>query len=609
MSRSGLVGELFICAMLVACNTSFSHAQESPVPGDPLTGNGNVTRTVLTYANLFSNAYGSTPVDDMSGFGLPANAAQPTQSFEGTLTLGNLSNNNFKNISDLFKRIPNGDSPWKHLAAFSFQFVQNGSYLIPAQQGLVYTGNADWNYIVGPGRVWSENSDNGYMRAAMPFSLIQRNQNCVHNGELMFLFSNTKSPNISNVYYQITQETCYPMKFDEWGMLTATYSPGIVANAIAIESAEATEVANRMPTKPFSALASDFPHSGIVLSNFTNLYTCTSGDPTCITTYGLVINGIDYSSGTNCKTRWGNYAFCDNMRIPSYSTAKTAFANVALARLGQLYGTGVYNLLVKNFITPTAGNWSHTRINDVVDMASGNYDSKGFETDEDGKKMGAFLDDEAYSTKINDAFQFNLNSAAPDTLWIYHSSDTFLAVSAMNLYLQQKQGGSADLFNQVLNDVYIPLNVSQGFRSILRTDNSASGHPTGYYGLFYIQDDIAKIGNWLNNGNGLINNVQVLEPARLAESLFRNPNVTGLSVPVQADSNFFYKDSTWGKTMTPSQFPQYSCTFRIAYMIGYGGHIILLLPNGVTYYLFSDNNQFHWYNAVNEINKIAPFCH
>ena len=65
---------------------------------------------------------------------------------------------------------------------------------------------------------------------------------------------------------------------------------------------------------------------------------------------------------------------------------------------------------------------------------------------------------------------------------------------------------------------------------------------------------------------------------------------------------------TWGKTMTPSQFPQYSCTFRIAHMTGYGGNSVLLLPDGVTSYVFTDNNQFCWYNAVNEIDKIAPFC-
>lgn len=592
--------------ILVSCPMRPALCQVTPVPGDPLTGNGNVSRSVLTFGSLFSLGYGSSPVDDMSGFAVPANAAQPTQPFEGTLTLSGLSNDTFDQLVDKFNLIPIGDSPWKHLPAFSFQFVQNGSYIIPAQQGLIYTGDPDWNYIIGPGRVWLENSDNGYMRAAMPFSLVQRNQNCVHNGELTFLFNKSMSPNVSDVYYQITSETCYPMKFDEWGTLTATYTPGTVANDTAIENAEATEVADRMPTKPFSALATDYPGAGLVLSNFTSQYSCTLKDPECISSYGLVINGTNYTS--SCATRDGDYAFCSEMRLPSYSTAKTSFANVALARLGEMYGTGVYNQLVQSFITPSAGNWSQTTLNDAVDMASGNYNSSSFEVDEDGVDMSAFLDAEPYSTKIPDAFAFHKFHAQPDTLWVYHSSDIFLAVSAMNLYLQQQKGPGADLFDEVLNDVYIPLNVSQGFRSMLRTDNSSTGHPTGYFGLFYNRDDIAKIGNWLDNGNGVINGVQVLEPTRLQESLFRNPGVTGLSVPFPHDTDFFYKDATWGKTMTPAQFPQYACTFRVAFMSGYGGNTVLLLPDGVTYYIFTDNDQFYWYAAANEINKIAPFC-
>ena len=593
----------------LVASASVSLAQVTPVPGDPLIGSGNVNRTLATFNSLWLSTYPSAPTDDTGAFGIPANAAQPTASFEGTLTLNNTATSgSFTTLVDKFRLIGSGDSPWKHLPNFSFQFVQNGSYFIPTQQGLIYTGNADWNYIIGPGRAWIENSDNGYMRVALPVSLIQRNQNCVHNGEMTFLFSNTATPNVSNVYYQFTQETCEPMKFNMWGQVTATYTHVTVANNVAIMNAEATEVANRMPTKPFSALTTDFPNSGIVLSNFTKAYA----SPADITTYGLVINGINYSSGNNCQTRFGNYAFCDNMRIPSYSTAKTAFANVALARLGQMYGTGVYNQLIQTFITPTpgdSGNWSQTTFNNAVDMASGTYNVAGFESDEGGTQMSTFLTAEAYSQKIPDAFEFDLNSVTPGTKWIYHSADIFLATSAMNLYLQRQKGASADIFNQVLNDVYVPLNTSQGFHTLLRTDNSPTGMPTGYYGLFYNQDDIAKVGNWLNNGGGVINGTQVLEPTRLTESLFRNPNVIGLNTNLSGDINFFYKDATWGKTMTPSQFPQYSCTFRVPFMSGFGGNTVLMLPNGVTYYLFSDNDEFFWYDAVTEINKIAPLCH
>lgn len=596
------------CIVLMICPMHEALSQVTTVPGDPLTGDGAVVRSALTYGDLFSLKYGSSPVDDSLGFGVPAGAAQPTQSFEGTLTLGDFSNDSFTEITDLYHQIPPGASAWKQLPAFSFQFVQNGSYIIPVRQGLMYTGNLDWNYIIGPGRVWRERSDKGYMRAALPFTLVERNQNCVHNGELTFLFDRNRIPNVSNVYYQITQETCYPMKFDEWGMLTASYTPGRIAHAVAIENGEAREIAARMPTRPFSALATDYRRAGLILGNFTRGYTCARGDPTCITTYGLVIDGINYSSGTNCATRSGNYAFCRYMILPSYSTAKTLFADVALARLGEMYGTGVYNQLIRTFITPTGGDWSRTTLNDAIDMASGNYDSSGYEVDENGTAMAAFLDAEPYSVKIDDAFAFDQHHAPPDTLWVYHSSDTFLATSAMNAYLQRHKGPGADIFDEVLDDVYIPLHVSQGFRSMLRTDDSARGHPTGYFGLFYTQDDIAKIASWLNNGDGIIDGAQVLEPRRLEDSLFRDPGVIGLSVPVAGDTGFFYKDGTWGRTMTPNQFPQYSCTFRVAFMSGFGGITVLLLPDGATFYIFTDSGQFHWYDAVREINKIAPLC-
>jgi len=73
-------------------------------------------------------------------------------------------------LRDDFGDDSTSNSPWRHLPSFSFQFVQNGSYLIPVPQGLVITGSAAWNYIAGPGRVWQEKSDHGYMRASLPFA-------------------------------------------------------------------------------------------------------------------------------------------------------------------------------------------------------------------------------------------------------------------------------------------------------------------------------------------------------------------------------------------------------------------------------------------------------
>jgi hypothetical protein len=154
---------------------------------------------------------------------------------------------------------------------------------------------------VGPGRVWQEVGDHGYVRASLPFALVLRNQNCVHNGEMTFLFSNMKDPRVSQVRYQITQETCEYFKFNMWGQLSASYVPSKIAGADEVRKAAAAEMANRLPTKPFSALAADYPNSGLDLGNF------MSGRkfPEDVTTYGLFINGVHYVG--NCQTRYGMY--------------------------------------------------------------------------------------------------------------------------------------------------------------------------------------------------------------------------------------------------------------------------------------------------------------
>jgi hypothetical protein len=583
---------------------------KTQLPGDPLAGNGAVNRSALTYEELFSKTLPAAPVDD-SAFAVPANAAAPTQRFEGTLTLADPDRaGGFRILRDVDKYDNGSDSPWRHLARFSFQFVQSGSYLIPVLQGLVITGSEAWNYIVGPGRVWQENGDHGYARAAFPFALVERNQNCVHNGEMTFLFSNKKKPNISNVRYQVTQETCLYLKFDMWGQLEASYASEKVRGAGAVEKAMAAEMTNRLPTRPLSALKADFPNSGIEIENLTKGRRL----PEDVTTYGLFINGVNYVG--DCPTRYGRYAFCDDMRLPSYSLAKSSFAGLAMMWLGQKYGASVYSQLIRNYVPQyvDGGDWSNVTFSNTSDMATGNYLFTKREADEGSPQELDFLIAEPYSEKIKDAFTLFPHKAEPGTMWVYQTHATFILTQAMNAYLLQHEGSSADIFDAVRNAVYKPIHLSQGGLSMLRTDNSLSGKPFGGYGMFFIQDDVAKIGRFLNSSGGLIGGKQVLDPARLQESLFRDLNVstTGIAIPDEgtppAPNTFRYHNYFWGKNMTKTEFPQYRCNFWTPFMSGYGGNSVVLLPNGAVFYIFSDGNEFFWYSAISEINKIAPLC-
>jgi hypothetical protein len=690
MKHASLIAAFLIWAAL-GCVAAF--ATVNPMPGDPLTGSGVVSRSVNTVTTLMSTTQPSAVVNDTSGFGIPSTAAAPTNTFEGTLTLAAVTTTgNYTAIYD-----PDDYSSvtgWKHLppnngstTSLTLQFVQNGSWLIPVNQGLQYTGSStatgtgystggggnypsnpawNWNLIIGYGRVWNETTDtyNGYQytRVSFPFTLAEYNQNCTHNGEMTFLFNPNASPAISHVFYQIDFEVCYYWQANFYGNLTATYTPGTIGGDTTMENNAAAEIANRIPSKPFSSLATDYPSSGVNTAEFTAQFT----QPARIAGYGLYINGVNYVSscgggGTaGGRSASNTYPFCSEMRWPSYSVAKSMFAGTALSWLGEQYGTGVYSNLVKSYVPQytIGGTWTAATFANMSDMASGNYDSSGFETDENSTDMGDFIDAISYYNYGTPSYQskiyyaFNLFKSAyttPGTLWVYHSNDTFLLTSAMQTYLQGQAGSSADIWTDLYTDVYTPLNVSQGMQQVMRTacNNqstssncststgdgglSASGAPIGAHGIYLIGDDVAKIGYFTDNNDGAIGGTQVLDPARQNYAMFRTSNL-GLVIP---DSGFYgkytplvantnhYGAGYWSKYWTTTEYQpgtmengvdtnpfssSFSCQFWIPYMSGYGGNTVLLLPNNAVYYIFSDDDEFYWTYAVEQINLVKPMC-
>jgi hypothetical protein len=212
---------------------------------------------------------------------------------------------------------------------------------------------------------------------------------------------------------------------------------------------------------------------------------------------------------------------------------------------------------------------------------------------------------ETYTDKISFALLFPFQQR-PELVWVYHSSDIFIATLAMSNYLVQQGNSQADIFNFVRDNVYIPLNLSAGALTTLRTGNNPIGVPFGGYGLFLTQDDIAKISLLLSVQNGDIHGSQVLEPELLAASLQRDANDRGLNttgVPA-----FKYRNGFWAKEWIPAENRQYTCTFWTPFMSGYGGISVVMMPNQSIYYYFSDHDEYSWYDAVNESNKLSPMC-
>lgn len=553
------------------------------------TPQSTISRTALTYIQLQEGFEPLSPLDE-AWLARPQGAGAPEHSFEGRLELLDVAAlGGYQQL----RGTPETNPVVWHLPAFDFEFIQSGEYLVPVRRGLIVTQHPVWNYILEPGRAWQESGDRGLTRASFPFAIVARNGNGSRNGVMTFLFN---EKGISRVWYQITQETTTGNPANFWGLLQAVYHPGPVSGAAQIRQTFEQEREARFPTRPIAQLAVDYP--GVDVSAFG-----AGVAPANMTFYGMVVNGVNYVGG--CQTRFGTYPYCESLRAASYSTAKSLFVSVALLRLAQKYGPQVGDLLIKDYVPEAAaspGDWSQVTFNHTLDMATGNYRSSGNMVDEDGRIFSEFFGAESYADKIRVAFDWP-HSAPPGTRWVYRSSDTFILTTALQNYLKTKMGADADIFQFVVDEVYRPLQLGVGAFSTLRTsENDWHGRALGSSGMWWVPDDIAKLTTLLNVDRGAIRGEQILHPERLAAALQQNPQERGVEMWPGAQ----YNDAFWSARYNRAS--GYACEFWVPYMAGYSGNVVALLPNGATYYYFSDGREFTWDAAVREANKISPYC-
>lgn len=561
---------------------------------DPLSGSGAVSRSQLTYAEL-NSASGDGALVDMDAFALPANAAHPQHQFNGRLVLNNeASSGGFDELKDSFRYTGSGDTTRKHLPEFDMELVQTGSHLVPVARGTQANVHPEWEYIVQPGRVWQENGDAGASRAALPFALHQKNANCMHNGVMSFTFDGAGS--VSNVAYQISSETCLYFKFDMWGRLPANYTAYEPAGADAVRVAHQADVAGRMPVKPIAQLASDYP--GIDANQFGST---SETDPDHMTLFGLVYNGVNYVGG--CDTRAGLYPYCDVMTVPSYSTAKSAFAGAALMRLEQRF-PGAKSEKIADWVPDCAanGNWGDVTFEHALDMATGNYRSSIYMSDEGASHTNDLFLPEDHAAKISYSCNYYDRKAAPGSQWVYHTSDTYTLGTAMNAYLRAQDGSNSDIFaDAIVRDIWSPLGLGPVAKVSRRTYDGVAQPFTGW-GLTYQRDDVAKLADFFNRADGQVSGAQVLAPTLLQAALQRD-NADRGGIPL---ADYHYNNGFWAHEISADI--GCSSPLWVPFMSGYGGISVLLLPNGASYYYFSDNDTYLWMSAAKEAHKLAALC-
>lgn len=560
----------------------------------PLTGNGVVSRSELSENVLSTGSGAPSSLVSWGHMEVPPNAAMPLHSFEGTLELPNVAteNTNFNKVRDDFNY--DSDAQRLHLPPVVFDLVSHGSHIIPAIRGTRVSSHPFWEIAMEPGRCWNENTDNGLSRCSLPFALTQRGSNCVHNGVLTFVFSNDNGGTISNAWHQIASETCLYYKFDFSALATATYSNAAVQDAATIRSAYAVEVASRLTTKDIDEVANDF--SGASPSNL-----APGADAEHVTYYGFVYKSVHYRRlGPTRVPGTGTFPYPDGLILPSYSTAKTHFFAAALMAIEQEY-PGAMSATVSSLLpTASSSKWGDVTLRNVADMATGNYRfSQGFRDEGLLAVSNNFFLEETNSEKLDHALNYYSRKATPGSTWVYHTSDHYLGLAALQEYLRNQPGQSstASILDYMISNVWSPMGGSEVlFQSRVTYDSVEM--PFAAYGLFYLPNDVALLMTLMNTDQGVLNGSQIYDSVELNTALENDCLVDcGLLTP----DGRYYQSGVWKIVLTGS------CEY-VPFASGYGGITMAMFPGGSNYYYFSDDEEFLWDSASAEALSIEGSC-
>jgi hypothetical protein len=517
-----------------------------------------------------------------------------TNTFSGRLRLHtDEQSNQFDLIFDEFGLITPARPGIGELPRFDIEFVQDGEFLVPMVQGPVDTGHEWWDLVLRPGSVWDEAMDNGYSRAAVPFALKERREDCIHNGVLSFLFND--EGDVSNVAFQISNQTCRYMQFEMRGLLEATYDPGLVEGATESMNLARENRQSRITQRPIATISSD--HTGANPLEFGSVEEIDPGD---MSAYGFVIDGTHYVGG--CETPRGKYPYCNEMALPSYSTAKSFVGGLGLMLMETDY-PGTAEALISDYVPECGDDWQGVTIEHALDMATGHFESPDLHADEDAATNSRFFNADNHAGKIDFACNEYPRRSDPGEHLVYHTWDTYLAGTALNNRLKMLAGPEVDFYADLLVEkIWKPLSLSVLSQTTRRTYDDVAQPFTGF-GLTFVRDDVARLAQFIGAQDGRLNGEEILDRALFDAIKQRVPDDPGHVAELET-----MRYNNGFRSFDVSDYLGCDEPSWVVVMSGFGGIIVAIMPNDTVYYYFSDGNVHRYLHAVRESHKIRPMC-
>jgi hypothetical protein len=185
--------------------------------------------------------------------------------------------------------------------------------------------------------------------------------------------------------------------------------------------------------------------------------------------------------------------------------------------------------------------------------------------DEESSYMNDFFLGESYEEKMEAAFQFR-ERVAPGTWFSYHSTDTFVTVCGLQQFLERMNDPFPDAFDFLVENVLKPIGMQEGAYSSIRTIDDKK-RAFGGYGMYWIQDDVAKLMQFVHINKGRAGNTQILEPEILAQAMQERPTTRGL-VPNHPTEKKRYNYAFWAEEyLAASNDNPFTCDMYIPYMV------------------------------------------
>jgi len=515
---------------------------------------------------------------------------------------------------------PKGAIPLLELDATLFPgleiqfFTTKDGDLVPVERGIIRRPVKDrtasfWELIIGPGKVWQEKAEKkdkkkgkkgkkdewkGWGKAAFPFSLVQSQEGEALIGLAYFYYKDKK---VSNLYFQVSNDTAGGFIFWDvdfnmtaWGEVEMTYKPGKIKKEKDLEKAYKKEVANRLPMKPLSDLGEDVDGLG------------GDVDPNHVLTMAMVVDDVIYHSPIN--TPFGVYPYPGVMRVGVWSASKSLIPGIAALRLAEKYGPEFLDTYIVDYFkegkefdyisTEAEDRWKMVTIGHALHMTTGMGPTDSYWNWE---TANTYL--WSYSYDLADQIWYYFNQgpnpdvSGPGEKLTYIDQDMWIAVLAMERYLQQQEGKKATILNMLIEEVYKPIGVDHFVAGTGYTKSGEVGFPFSAWGALPTIDYLAKAGQLIANKGMAEDGTQILDKD-LIEDFFSNSD---------------YQLAFW-KTVFQNEDEK---EFFIPTMSGAGGNNVYSMPNGIVGIALGYNSyNFSWtgdqrLTFVEAANNIDPF--